>query len=122
MALAADSASACSWRRNDAPLAVSDWRILAPSVPASCTVVDSSTSSGTSSSTPTAASAVQGATPPSRACSKACAIRRAAQSGVTWEAAKSAPSIPTPPARLSTTRSTKDPITTRKCRRRCEAC
>ena len=33
MAFAADSASACSCRRNDAARAVRDWRILAPSVP-----------------------------------------------------------------------------------------
>ena len=41
IALAADSASACSCRRREPALALSDWRIRAPSVPASSTVVDS---------------------------------------------------------------------------------
>ena len=63
MAFAADSASACSCRRNDAARAVRDWRILAPSVPASWTVVANSTSSGTARSRPRASSAVHGAVP-----------------------------------------------------------
>ena len=79
MALAADSASACSWRRNDAERAVNESRILAPSVPASWTVVASSTSSGTRSSRPRASRASQGAAPLSRAVRRVRPIRWAAQ-------------------------------------------
>ena len=52
IALAADSASACSCRRRETALALSDWRIRALSVPANSRVVDSSMSSGTPISSP----------------------------------------------------------------------
>ncbi len=115
MALAALSASACSCRRIDTALALRDCRTRAPSVPASCSVADNSINSGTASSRPNSLSASHAVSPVSRARSNAFDIRFAAQSELTADADNRLPSIPAPPARLRTTRSTYDPTTIRKC-------
>ena len=117
MALAADSASACSWRRRETALELSDWRIRAPSVPAS---------SRSSRARPTRERRSRHRVDPGPPMGivrrpvpwTELAIRVAAQSSLTRDAANRAPSMPTPPAKLRTTRSTKDPMTIRKWRRR----
>jgi len=115
---AALSASACSCRRNEAARADRACRIRAPSVPASPSVAASSVSSATPHRSPRRPSASQGESPLSLARWSTRAIRVEAQSELTDAAACNAPSMPTPPARLRTTRSTNDPTTTLKCRRR----